>query len=263
MISYRIIISGLRLTLFAVLFAGVTQVSAQFVNGGFEDGSFNGWTRGSGYWGGGWPLDPSSYFAGGANYNAGADSSAIVGQGNDPIVGSLLNTVYAGKKAVRVNDEINDKSVSALRQTVTNYQDSSIYFEWAAVLEASHESTDSDNFTLKLTNDTKGTTLYQVSFNSYDNGAIFNEYNGWYYTNWQVQNLDVSAYTGDTFTLELLASDCPYGGHAGYVYLDGFGSVVVDPGDNNGAVPEPSTYGMIGAGALLAGVLIRRRFAKR
>jgi hypothetical protein len=31
----------------------------------------------------------------------------------------------------------------------------------------------------------------------------------------------------------------------------------------DGAVPEPSTYGMMGAAALLVGVMIRRRFAKR
>jgi hypothetical protein len=260
---HRFVVSGLRLSVFAVLFAGASQLSAQFVNGGFEDGTFNGWTRGSGYWTGGWPINPSSYFPGGSNYNSYYDASAIVTQGDDPVVGSLLKTVYAGKYAVRANDWNNNYSVSTLRQTVTNYQDSSIYFEWAAVLEASHDSTDSDNFTLKLTNDTKGITLYQVSYNSHDNGSIFNSYGYWYYTDWQVQNLDVSAYIGDTFTLELLASDCPYGGHAGYVYLDGFANVIVNPGDNNGAVPEPSTYGMIGAGALLAGVLIRRRFSKR
>jgi hypothetical protein len=38
---------------------------------------------------------------------------------------------------------------------------------------------------------------------------------------------------------------------------------VVIPPDGGGAVPEPSTYGMIGATALLLGAMLRRRFAKR
>ena len=40
------------------------------------------------------------------------------------------------------------------------------------------------------------------------------------------------------------------------------GSVVVIP-PTIGAVPEPSTYGMIGAGVLLIGALLRRRFSKK
>jgi len=255
--------SGLLALGLAGLLAGASTASAQFVNGGFEDGTFNGWTKGSGYWDGTWPINTSSYFPSGSNYSAGYDASAIVTPGDDPIVGSLLNRVYAGNYAVRVNDWVNNNSISAIKQTVANYQDTTIFFEWAAVLEASHGSTDSDNFTLRLTNDTKGITLFNASYNSFDNGSIFSTLGSWYYTAWQVQSLDVSAYIGDTFTLELLASDCPYGGHAGYVYLDGFGSVIVQPGPGGGAVPEPSTYGMIGAVVLLGGVFIRRRFAKR
>ncbi len=252
--------SLLTLALVGFLAAGSTA-SAQFVNGGFEDGNFNGWTRGSGRWFGG-SLNPSTYFSPGVNYSAAYDQSAIVTPGNDPIVGSLLNRVYSGNYSLRVNNQINDYSVSAVRQTVTNYTDDSIFFSWAAVLEDSHGSTDSDNFTLKLTNDTKGLTLYSVSYNSFDNGSIFKQFGNWYYTSWQVQNLDVSAYKGDTFTLELLSADCPYGGHAGYTYLDGFGSVL-PPIPSSTAVPEPSTYGMIGAGVLLIGAMLRRRFAKR
>ena len=81
-------------------------------------------------------------------YNMGYNASAIVGQGFDPIVGSNLNTVYNGVYAARVNDWYNNNSVSVTSQTVTNYTDPYIYFAWAAVLESSHYSTDSDNFTL-------------------------------------------------------------------------------------------------------------------
>ena len=75
----------------------------------------------------------------------GYNASAVVSLGPDPIVGSLLNTVYNGSYAARVNDWYNNNSISVISQTVTNYTDPFIYFAWAAVLESSHYSTDSDN----------------------------------------------------------------------------------------------------------------------
>jgi hypothetical protein len=245
----------------ATLIAGaVSAQAAGFTNGGFEDGTFNGWTRGSGRWTGG-AINTSDYFVGGSKYNASYDASEIVTPGADPIVGAALNRVYNGNFAVRVNNANNNYSVSAVRQTVVNYTDSQINFEWAAVLEESHNAYDSDNFTLTLKNDTKGTTLYSAQFNSATNGPIFTKTGNWYWTKWQVQTLNIAAADiGDTFTLELLASDCPYGGHAGYVYLDGFSNTVVI---NTTAVPEPSTYGLIGAGALVGMIALRRRFAKK
>jgi hypothetical protein len=240
-----------------------SQASAQgtFQNGGFEDGTFSSWTQGSGYWWDpGQSLAPSLYQVGGTYYDAGANASAIVTAGQDPYTGNALSMVYSGKYSARVNNAYNDYSVSTIRQTVTGYNDPFIYFAWAAVLEASHDVTDSDNFRLTLTNDTKGTTLYDVTYNSANAPmGLFKQYNSWFYTDWQVQNLDVSEYQGDTFTLSLLASDCPYGGHAGYVYLDGFGAAPPVQGD--GAVPEPSTYGIFGA-VILLGIAAWRRRAK-
>ena len=64
---------------------------------------------------------------------------------------------------------------------------------------------------------------------------------------------------GHDFTLELLASDCPYGGHWGYVYLDGFGAVAVPHDPGGGGVPEPASMLLLGTGGLALVARLRRR----
>jgi hypothetical protein len=171
--------------------------------------------------------------------------------------------VYSGNYSARVNNHIDGYSVGLIKQTVANYTDASIFFAWAAVLEDSHGVNDSDNFRITLTNDTDSTILYDVTYNSANTPAgLFNSFGAWNWTPWQIAQFDVSGHAGDTFTLTLLASDCPHGAHAGYVYLDGFGAQLPPPSDGS-AVPEPSTYGLMGAAALLGAVVYRRRFAKK
>jgi len=273
-------------------FAG-TANAASFINGDFETGDFTGWTKGGGTWGNGaanaFPcgtgtgggclsgnqggsggnITPDT-FSGSSPYNTGGVAPAafqITSAGFDSVVGgNLLPTVYAGQHSAKINDSTNNYSASTIVQSVTNYTDSHVYFAWAAVLEGSHTVTDSDEFALLLRDNTTGAVLYSVTYSSAEAGAsalFHNGGSGSHYTDWQVQNLDLTALapgmfnSGDTLTMELLGLDCPYGGHWGYVYLDGFGAVT-PPAD----APEPATLGILGLGvAALAGVARRRRAA--
>jgi PEP-CTERM motif len=246
--------------------AASSAFAAGFTNGSFEDGTFTGWTQGAGRLVGSntVTLNPDNYLPTGVSYNATYQASVITDAGTyDALVGgTTLSTVYSGNHAARINDRVNNYSVNVIKQTVANYTESKIVFEWAAVLQGSHGLTDSDAFNLTLTDDTTGTVLVQRSYSSASatTSSLFTHLsNGWYYTPWQVESLDVSALSGHTFSLGLLATDCPYGAHAGYVYLDGFGSTVVDPGPITPSVPEPETYAMMLLGLGAMGIVSRRR----
>ena len=238
-------------------FAAASSASAAgFINGGFEDGSFSSWEQGGGYWSGGAYPQAQNYVAGGSSYSSGAIANSITSAGFDSNTDNKLRTVYSGNHSARVNDSNNNRSVSLIQQRVDNYSDNLIAFAYAAVLQDSHGVTDSDAFIIKLDDLTTGLNLLTVNVNSAATPASFTRSStGWYYTDWTTYSFDVAGadLIGHNFMLSLLANDCPYGGHAGYAYLDGFGSVLPEPG----AVPEPATWAMMILGFGAAGAAMR------
>lgn len=252
----------------AALFLLANAASAMpFVNGGFEDGTTNGWTTGGGYRGGipNSSIAPSDFLPGGSLYDNTANRSTIntVGTVDGNLGAALGSTVYSGNYSYRTEDLFSGGYASVISQKVMNYTDANIFFAWKAVLEnGGHAEDNSAEVVVSLHDDTTNTQLISRVYNAGAGGggvdARFTELNGVFYTaDWQIEQLAIDALlAGHDFTLSLLVADCDPTGHFGYAYIDGFGSRV-PPVD----LPEPASAALMLLG--IGGMLAARRRGKK
>lgn len=226
--------------------------SALFTNGGFEAGTLTGWTTTSYYNASGLSGSPPY---GAANLNltsGGSNRTKVVGSpGGGPLsltdvrlgASASLRVPRFGNYAAVVNETGDNNNVNSLKQsTIVQASDIDpldgqvhVRLAYAPVLEnPNHAAEEQPWFFLVVRNKSRGNAVLFEKF-AYANQPGVPWKTGassTLYTDWQVVDVapgNAQLAVGDQIELEAIAAGCSAGGHAGWVYVDAFGSLIPGP----------------------------------
>jgi hypothetical protein len=262
MLRKALVVAGMALA--------VSPAHAIFQNGGFEAGSFAGWTQQAGQNLGLTGAPP--FTSANLNVTTGGTFRGFIRSAGfvDPRA-PTLTFPRAGAFTAQVNHETQAGglySSIAQQDVITNADRDAgdnllhVRFSYAAVLnDPGHSPNEQPFFFVRLRNITKGTTLFEdFTFANQPGKTFLVGTGGYLYT--PFSNVDIvvpNADVGDTLEIQALASDCSPTAHPGYVYLDGFGSAVVGPGGPTGPteIPTLSEWALILLSLGLGAVALR------
>ncbi len=193
-----------------------------FANLGFELGDWTGWGHDTRYLTG---NDTIGRIPGDTTVTA---LDAInTGNGYDPIATTIPMVKY-GDYSARINDQYGSSHASTAWQTI-NVPSSTcgmLEFSWAAVLEnpTDHTSTAQPYVDISVHDDTLNMDVYKAHFYAadpvYTGWQTFTHGDLWQAIDWQKVSVNLIGHEGNQVTVKIIAADCGYGGHGGYVYID-------------------------------------------
>lgn len=190
------------------------------VNADFEQGSFVNWTATTGTC---CPINSTTIGIVSGRH------TIMSGSGTDPNTNGAIPVVApGGQYSARLGNDSSGAQAEQLSYQINVDSTNALFiYRYAVVLEdPNHGSLAQPRFEIRVY-DASGLPVGCGTYNVYASSgipgfnSIINQFGSLIrYQNWTTVGLDLSAYTGQTITIEFSTGDCRHGGHYGYAYVD-------------------------------------------
>ncbi|HLG33505.1 MAG TPA: PKD domain-containing protein [Bacteroidia bacterium] len=197
------------------------QTASHCPNTNFESGNFSNWL---GYTG---SCCPVSATVPGIVYGRHTILSAPQGTDQNTCGGLQITPSFVGGRVCRLgNDNIWYEAERLVYSMTVDQYNALFVYRYAVVLEdPGHPTSDQPNFRIRVL-DALGNVIDPVCGQYFVQAAAnipgFQTSGSVIWKDWTMVGISLSAYIGQTVTIEFATGDCGYGGHFGYAYLDCF-----------------------------------------
>ncbi len=192
-------------------------------NSDFESGTLNGWQGGTG---GCCPINTTT-----PGIVTGRHT-IMTGTGTDPNACDLITVVApGGLYSARLGNDSTGSEAEKLTYSLTVSASNSLFiYKYAVVLQdPDHSQSEQPRFQIRVLN-AAGALIDPVcgEYTVVSGGNIpgfqtcANSFGDVRYKDWTTVGLDLSAYIGQTISIEFATGDCSLGGHFGYAYVDAY-----------------------------------------
>ncbi|MBL7901877.1 MAG: T9SS type A sorting domain-containing protein [Bacteroidia bacterium] len=153
-------------------------------------------------------------------------STPIIGL---PVIGTLPHSPLGGTSVLRLNDTVTNFYSTKIARTITvtanDYQFQFAYAGWW--FDGGHLCCEQSRFKLNLSINGNILSCSSGSLSASSSSCLNTFTNSSYNTaqfvrwnNWKIETYDLSIYIGQVLTVELVCSDCTFGGHYGTLFFD-------------------------------------------